>query len=147
MKIIFLQNIKGVARIGDVKNVADGYARNFLFPKKMAQPATPENLKNIESLAKKREEDYANKRERGLKLTEKMAGLELHVRQDANDQGHLYGSVDEKIIVKELKKRGIEISPEEINLPSHLKEVGEHEVEIEFHPEVKAKFKVIVTSI
>jgi len=147
MKIIFLQNIKGVARIGDVKNVADGYARNFLFPKKMAQPATPENLKNIESLAKKREEDYANKRERGLKLTEKMAGLELHVRQDANDQGHLYGSVDEKIIVKELKKRGIEISPEEINLPSHMKEVGEHEVEIEFHHEVKAKFKVIVTSI
>lgn len=147
MRIIFLQNVKGVAQIGDIKNVADGYAMNFLLPRKIAAPATASSEKQSETLKQKREKDSALSKERGLKLAKKMENMVLQINDDANDQGHLYGSIDAKRIAKELKNKKIEIAEENINLPHHLKTTGEHEVEIEFHPEVKTKLKVIVTSI
>lgn len=96
MKVIFLQNIKGVAQIGDIKNVNDGYARNFLFPKNFAKPATTETIKQAETLKSKRDKEYAVTKEGALKIVEKLEGLTLEIKEDANDEGHLYGSVERK---------------------------------------------------
>lgn len=145
MRIIFLQNIKGVAQIGDIMNVADGYARNFLLPRKLAQPATADAEKQAESLKSKREKQYETSKEEALELVKKLENLTLELSEDANDEGHLYGSVNEKKIVAALKGRGITIKEENVNLPQHLKTVGEHEVELELHPEVKSKIKVLIT--
>lgn len=147
MRVIFLQNIKGVARIGDIKNVNDGYARNYLLPKRIARTADATAEKQAETLVKMRDIESNERKERGLKLAQELAGMTLEIHDDANDQGHLYGGIDAKRIVKELHNKKINISEEYINLPHHLKTTGEHEVEIEFHPEVKAKLKVIVTSV
>ena len=146
MKVIFLQNIKGVAQIGDIKNVADGYARNFLLPKKLAQAANTDSVKMAETLKLKREKQYETDKEGSLELAKALEGVTLEFAEDANDEGHLYGSINEKKIAHTLKEKGINLKEEYINLPQHLKTVGEHEVELELHPEVKAKIKVVISA-
>lgn len=145
MRVIFLQNIKGVAQIGDIKNVADGYARNFLLPKKLAQAASADSIKISETLKLKREKQYETDKEAALELAKKLEGLVIEIKEDANDEGHLYGSVNEKKIVQALKHKGINLKEEYINLSQHIKTLGEHEVEFDLHPKVKAKIKVLVS--
>lgn len=144
MRVIFLQNIKGIAQIGDIKNVANGYARNFLFVKNLAKPAMADAEKQAEMLKSKREKQYETNKEASLELAKKLEGMAFELAEDANEEGHLYGSVNEKKIVASLKEQGIVVKEENINLPQHLKTVGEHEVELELHPEVKTKIKIIV---
>ncbi len=144
MKVVFLQNIKGVAQIGDIKNVADGYARNFLFVKNLAKPATPDTEKQAEILRSKREKQYETDKEGAVELAKKLYGLVVEIKEDANEEGHLYGSINEKKIAHALKEKGMNLKEEYINLPQHLKTIGEHEVEIELHPEVKAKIKIVI---
>ena len=146
MKVAFLQNIKGAGQIGDIKNVADGYARNFLLPKKLAVAATIQTEKLAETLKRKREYDDAARKERGLELVQKLANLSLEIKEDANDQGHLYGSVTAKTIAQAIRAKGFDVTPELVNLANHIKTVGEHEVEIELHPEIKIKIKLVVSA-
>ena len=96
MRVIFLQNIKGVAQIGDIKNVSDGYARNFLIPKNLAKPATAEAEKQAEILKKKRESENLTNKESAVELAKTLEGFVLEVTEDANEEGHLYGSVNAK---------------------------------------------------
>ena len=147
MKVIFLKNIKGTAQIGDIKNMSDGYARNWLLPNGIAKAATFGSEKQSEILKQKRDHEDKISKERGLEIVKKLEGLELHIKGDANDQGHLYGSIDSKIINKELHNKNININEDSINLPQNIKTTGEHEVEIELHPEVKTRIKIIVTSV
>jgi large subunit ribosomal protein L9 len=148
MKVIFLKNIKNVAQIGDIKDVSDGYARNFLLNKGLAKAATSESVKQAETLKKQRQIVDTKNKERGLELLKKLENITLEINDEGNEQGHLYGSIDAKKIAEEInKKMHIGITPDNINLPQHLKTTGEHEIEIELHPEVKTKMKVIVTSI
>lgn len=146
MRVIFLQNIKGVAKIGDIKSVADGYARNFLLPNKLAQAATSESMKMAETLKKKREKQYETDKGGSLELAQKLEGITVEIKEDANEEGHLYGSVNQKKIIAALKEQGITIKEENINLPQHLKTIGEHEVELELHPEVKVKLKLLISA-
>lgn len=146
MKVVFLQNIKGIAQIGDIKDVSDGHARNFLFPRKMAKPASGDTIKEAEVLIKKREQGETLRKDAAQKLAEELQNIAVEIKEDANEEGHLYGSVNEKVIAVALKKKGFGIKEEEINLSEHIKKTGEHEVEIELHPEVKFKIKVIVAA-
>jgi len=146
MKVIFLQNIKGVAQIGDIRNVTDGYARNFLLPNGLAQAAVGNAVKLADSLKTKREKQYETDKGGSLELAKKLEGLTLELAEDANDEGHLYGSVNEKKLVAALKDKGIALKEENIDLPQHLKTLGEHEVEIDLHQEVKTKLKVVISA-
>ncbi|MBI2669627.1 MAG: 50S ribosomal protein L9 [Candidatus Yanofskybacteria bacterium] len=146
MRVIFLQNIKGVARIGDIKNVADGYARNFLFAKNLARPATANAEKQAEVLRSKREKQYETSKETALELVKKLEGMTIEIKEDTNEEGHLYGSINEKKIATALKEQGVNLKEENINLPQHLKTAGEHEVELELHPEVKTKINILISS-
>jgi large subunit ribosomal protein L9 len=154
MKVIFLQNVKGVAQIGDIKTVSDGYARNFLLPHNMAKPATQDAEKQAEVLKSKREKQYGTDKEAALDLAKKLDGLALssskgmtlELKEDANEEGHLYGSVNAKVVAKYLKSKGVNLKEEYINLLHPLKTVGEHEVELDLHPEVKAKIKILVSA-
>lgn len=145
MRVIFLQNIKDVAQIGDIKSVADGYARNFLFAKNLARPATVNAEKQAKALKSKREKQYETDNRWAIELAKKLEGIMVELHEDANKEGNLYGSVNEKKIVAALRERGIAIKEESINLPQHIKTVGEHEVEIELHSEVKTKIKILIT--
>jgi large subunit ribosomal protein L9 len=144
MRVIFLQNIKGTAQMGDIKNVNDGYARNFLIPKGIAKPATAEAEKQAETLKKERETEDVENKEGAVKLAKTLEGFSLEIKEDANEEGHLYGSVNTKKIVGELAKKKIKIKEDAVNLPEPIKTVGEHEVEIELYPGIKIKIKITV---
>lgn len=147
MKVIFLQNIKGVARIGDVKNVADGYARNFLLPRRVAKPATDGTLKEAELIKKSHDADDVARRERATQLLEKLAGVALEIKEGANESGHLYGSVNAETITHELhKQKAITIDPEQIDLPEPIKSVGQYQIKIVLHPEVTTEITINVVA-
>src|SRR3972149_350516 len=105
MKVIFLQNIKGVAQIGDIKNIPDGYARNFLLPRKIVRAATADAEKQAETLKKQRDTIDLKNKEQGIELAKKIENGVIEINDEANEQGHLYGSIDPKRIAKEINNK------------------------------------------
>lgn len=145
MKVILLQNVDKVGKKFQVKNVSDGYAMNFLFPKNLAKPATPEALKwleiQMEIQSKKAEED--------LKEVEvKVAGIdgaEIIIPVKIGDEGQLFESITAQKIADKLKESGLEVKKNQIILNSPIKEVGEFPVKIHFDHNLEAEIKVIIT--
>lgn len=147
MKIIFLTDVPNAGRKYEVKNVADGYASNFLFPRKLAERATPAKLTRVRELIKQ----SAEEREMELNLLEKnlaaLKGLHIHLTVRANELGHLYEGVHVAEILKALKEQQrIDLRPDFIKLEHPLKAVGEHTVEIEATGH-KGILKVIIEPI
>ncbi|MCX6753290.1 MAG: 50S ribosomal protein L9 [Candidatus Nomurabacteria bacterium] len=145
MKVIFLKDVPRVGRRNDVKDVNDGYASNFLFPKKFAEPATPKALAQLE--AKKNSVLLDNKiqEELILKSLADIKNIVVNISGKANDKGHLFSAIHKKEIIESLKtNHKAEITEDFIVLDKPLKEVGEFEigVEIKHH---KSSFKVIIT--
>ncbi len=116
-------------------------------PKLLMKPATAEAEKQAEILKKKRESENLSNKESAVEVAKTLEGFVLELAEDANEEGHLYGSVNAKIISEVLAKKKIKIKEDSINLPEPIKMIGEHEVEIELHPEVKTKIKVKVSPV
>lgn len=145
MQVILLQDVKGVGKAGTVAKVSDGYARNMLFPRKMAMEATPSNIKNLErrqeELRAKRAEDLASAKA----MAEKLAEVTLTIQTKAGEGGRLFGAITSKDLSEELKKQfGYEIDKKKFVLDSPIKQVGETVVDIKLFSEVTAKCKVNV---
>ena len=144
MKIILLKDVRKVGKKYETKEVADGFALNMLIPHGEAIVASPENVKKITAIKEKDEmfktidEDILKKNLSAIKETV----LEIHGK--TNDKGHLFAGIHKEQIVIELKKQAhIDILPEFVLLEKPLKEVGEHDVEIEAHGQ-KVKLKVVI---
>src|SRR4051812_45489306 len=132
MKIIFLKDVPRVGKRHEVKDVNDGYARNFLIPNGLAEPATPQTIKDLE----KRKQNIEIERQMETKLLEKylneIKGKTITIKGKANDQGHLFSAIHKKEITDALKEQhNAEVNENFINLPKPIKEVGEHEIPIE----------------
>lgn len=144
MKIILLQDVEELGKKGDIKNVANGYARNFLFPKKLAKFATEEAIKELE----KQKELEAQKAEEELKKIEELVsqidGLEFEVIEKVDENGKLYGSINEIGVAKILKEKGFEIKKKQIKIPQPIKDLGEFPVTILFDHGLEAEIKLIV---
>jgi large subunit ribosomal protein L9 len=143
MKIILLENVKNLGKGGDIKEVSDGYARNFLLPKKLAEMATPEALKKAEKLKEQGDQKEKEGLEKNQKLADSISGKEIVIKSKEKD-GKLFGSVGKKEIIKELKNQGIEIEEETVVLNAPLKETGEKEVLIKFDHGIEAIIKVMI---
>lgn len=150
MKVIILQNIKGLGQIGDVKNVADGYARNFLFPREMAKLATNAALKEVGLLKKKVEATQRLEKENAAKLAEQLKDIILEFIRKATKTGKLYSAVTREDIAETLtNKSGFKVEPNSVNLDEHeghIKQLGEHQVKIKLAPDVVAEVKVKVSA-
>ncbi len=148
MKIILLQNIKGYGQIGDVKNSSDGYARNYLLPRKLAKLATPGALNEVSSLKKKLESSLKMEKEKALEAVEKVKDVVLEFAKKASKTGKLFASVTKEEIARELSKAlNAKVEADMINLGKHgehIKQTGEHMVEVELAPEVKVQVRVVV---
>ena len=129
MKIILLQDVENIGKEGELKEVADGFARNFLFPKKMAEIATEDAMKRAESKKQKQAETAKIELEVTQKLAEQLEGRELYVKVKEKD-GKLFGSVNEKTIVETLKNEGTIIAPENVRLAEPIKDMGEYDAQI-----------------
>jgi large subunit ribosomal protein L9 len=144
MQVILLQRISKLGQMGDVVNVRDGYARNFLLPQKKAMRATEDNRKYFESQRAQLEgENLAHKQE-AEQVAEKLNGqLFIAIRQ-AGDTGQLYGSVSTRDIAEVVTAGGFTINRNQVVMERPIKELGVHDVVIGLHPEVLANVKLNV---
>jgi large subunit ribosomal protein L9 len=145
MKVILLADIPKVGSRGDVKNVSEGYARNFLFPRKLAKHADEHSLKELEahneSQAKEAEEDLAKMQA----LASALDGLEVEIGAKASDKGELYSQVSAAKIAEALSKKGHEVKKSEVKVLEPIKKIGEYPVTISLRHGLEAEIKVTVT--
>ncbi len=144
MKIILIKDMENLGLAGDVKVVANGYARNYLLPRKLAILATPYSLGKITAIQEKAVEER-NERTNNLKsIAGKVDGTELSFTRKVDSNEKMYGSISEVDIFNELIKLGFDVKKSNIVLEKHIKELGEFNVEINFAPEIKANIKILV---
>ncbi len=144
MKVILLEEVAKLGKTGATVDVADGYARNYLIPRKIAVEASPANLKALEALitqGRRREERV--KKESEI-LSQRIASLTIGLHRQAGDQGKLFGSVTRTDIAQALEKQGIVVDRKHILLEEPIKTVGEYKIPIRVHPEIKAELTLVV---
>ena len=146
MKVILKSNVDHLGRAGEVKEVAIGYARNFLLPRKLAEPATASALKYWEKGKEKRAAVVSAEVKVAKELAEKLSGVNLTFSMPASEEGKLFGSVGKTDVLKSLKAAGYDVPKNSVRLETALKTTGEHEVELRLAPEVSAKVKVTVSA-
>lgn len=145
MKVILLDDVPKLGRRGEVRDVADGYARNYLLPQKLALLATPANLKNLEQIKKRQEVRGARARAEGEAWARTIETLTLSLSRQASEEGRLYGSVGVQDLVSFLAQHGIPVEKRRVELQEPIKMVGEHTVPVRLHPEITAQLKVGVS--
>ncbi len=144
MDIILLERIEKLGSIGDVVNVKDGYARNFLLPNKKALRANEANKKVFEANRERLEKDNAERRGEAEKSGEKIAGAEVVLIRASSNSGQLYGSVTVRDIVDGLAAQGHEVSKKQVILGHPIKTLGVFEVLVRLHAEVDITVKANV---
>jgi large subunit ribosomal protein L9 len=144
MKVILLDDVAKVGRRGEVRDVSDGFARNFLIPKKLALSASAGNLKNLEHI--KQQQDAKAQRIRGdaQGLQQRIEALTYEERRQASEEGKLFGSVTSQDLADFLGRHGITIERRRIHLDEPIKTLGETTVPVRLHADVTAQLKVSV---
>ena len=145
MKVILLTDVKGSGKKDEIINVSDGYARNFLFPKKMAVEATPGAMKEIE---RKRAAEAAREAERRAQAEEKarqLKGKVINLQVKCGEKGRLYGSITNAEIAEQLEKQhGIQVDKKKIDLPDPIRTVGDVEVDVWLYSGITTRMVVHV---
>lgn len=146
MKVILIEDVKSLGKKGQLVDVNDGYARNFILAKKLGLEATPKNLNDLK-LKKANDEKVAKEiYEEAKAFGERLKEMEVNVTIKTGEGGKIFGSVSSKEIAAACKEQhGIEIDKKKIQLPESLKNFGSYEVTVKLHPQVAAKLTVKVT--
>jgi len=146
MKVILLKDVAKIGQKYEVKNVASGFALNFLIPRGLAENATEKAVKNIESRRADEEARRATSKKETIESLEKLKKEGITIESRANEKGHLFAGIDTAQIAKKIAEiSGAEINPAWIILPEHIKEIGERELEIKVG-EKKLKLSLKVES-
>ncbi|MDT3425253.1 large subunit ribosomal protein L9 [Paenibacillus forsythiae] len=146
MKVIFIKDVKGQGKKGQIKEVSEGYATNFLLPRGMARPATDGNMKTLENQAAAEQRRKEQEKEEAQQLGEKLGGLALTMKAKAGEGGRLFGAITSKQIAEALaKESGITVDKRKIELDEPIRHLGTTQVQVKLHTEVKAVLKVQVT--
>lgn len=147
MKVIFLQDVTRVGKRHDIKDVNDGYAMNFLIPRKLAELATPKAVTELELRKKEIVVEREVQEDLLMKNLEEIKGKSITIKGKANEKGHLFSAIHKKEIIEEMKRQQhADISEEFIVLEKPIKTVGEFEIPIEIKGK-KSSFKLIVEKI
>jgi len=144
MKVILVEDVKSIGAMGDIIDVKDGFARNFLFPKKLARVAIGSNLKIIEDIKKKKVIAVLKERKEADALKAKISGFSLTITVEAGDDDKLFGSVTSQDVANSFEQEGVLIDKKKIMLEEHIKKLGVYQIPIKLHPEVTAEVKVWV---
>lgn len=148
MKIILTTDVLNLGEEGDIKVVADGYARNYLIPNKFAVLCNKANLTVLEQRTRTIEKLKEEKRKAALSLKEKIESEELIVKMPTGEKGKLFGSVNNATIVEELTKKGISVERKKVEIPGHtIKVTGTYSIEIKLYGKESAKLKLTVAPI
>lgn len=144
MKIILTEDVPRLGVRGAVVEVADGYARNYLIPKKLAIPATPSNLKSWQELQRVQQEKMQRKRLQAERMANKISKTLLVFKVKAGEEGKLFGSISSIDILNALKERKIPVEKGMIRMEEPIRRLGTYRVPIRLHPEVETTVKVEV---
>ena len=144
MKVILLETVRGSGKAGEVVNVSDGYARNLLIPKGLAQEATPQNMARLKKTQERIAKKLAEDRESAERLAEILANTQVEIKAKAGEGGKVFGSVTSKDIADALNAQGFDIDKKKIKLDAPIKELGVTTVEIKLFNEISGKVKVNV---
>lgn len=144
MKVILLKDVQDLGKKYDVKDVSDGYARNFLFSKKLAMLATKGELKKLEEKKEKERIEAEKDLAKNQEIIGELEKLEAEVAAKVGKEGSLYAAVSEAQIAKAIQAKGFSIKRSQIKISEPIKELGEKEVIIEFAHGLEAKIKIIV---
>jgi large subunit ribosomal protein L9 len=147
MKVILLDDVAKLGRRGEVRDVSDGYARNFLIPKKLALSATSGNLNNLDHIKKQQEAKAGRIQSDAEGLRGRIEALSYTERRQASEDGKLFGSVTSQDIADFLEQHQITIERRRIQLDEPIKALGDTSVPIRVHPNVIAHLKVTVSRI
>ena len=144
MKVILLDDVAKVGRRGEVRDVSDGYARNFLIPKKLALGASAGNLKNLEHIKQQQDSKALRIKGDAEGLQQRIEALTYEERRQASEEGKLFGSVTSQDLVDFLGAHGIKIERRRIQLDEPIKTLGETTVPIRLHADITAQLKISV---
>lgn len=145
MKIILIQDVKKLGKKGEVIEVNDGYARNYILPQKLGVEANSKNMNDLKLQKMKEEKDAQKLLDEARELAEKIGAQPVTVKMKAGEGGKVFGSVSSKEIAEAMKKQGgLEIDKKKIQLPEPIRSFGFHEVGVRLHPQVTGTLKVKV---
>lgn len=145
MKVILLDDVVKVGRRGEVRDVSDGYARNFLIPKKLALSASAGNLKNLQHIKHQADAKAQRIKDDAQGLQQRIESLTYEERRQASEEGKLFGSVTSQDIADFLGRQGVKIERRRIQLDEPIKTLGETMVAVRLHTDVVAQLRVTVT--
>ena len=145
MKIILTTNIKKLGKIGDLVNVKNGYARNFLLPKKMALRENKKNLEYYEGIKEEIKIKENDKLEKAKKTIEDIKNLNIKFNKEADEKGQLYGSISKNEIINLLKENNINIHSDDIIISEQIRSIGEHEILVNPYIDIKESILIKVS--
>ena len=146
MKVLLCEDIQKLGYFGDVVNVAEGYARNYLLPEGLAIVPTEDNLRSLADEKAKRSEQRIKEHERLESVAEKTKGAEAVIAARANELGHLFGSVTAKDIADNLRAQGFEVADEVVKLKEHIKQTGVYTIDLKFTDELTVPVTLTVVA-
>ena len=144
MKVILLQDVKNVGKRGEVVNVKDGYAHNFLFKRGLAQEASAGNMRNLEQQQRLQQKQADERLAEAQQLKAELEKLTIEVAVKAGEGGRIFGSVTSIDIAQAIEQRGFAIDRRTIDLANPIKEIGQYTVPAKLHPGVTAELKLEV---
>ena len=144
MKVVLTEDVKKLGSQGDVVDVADGYARNYLFPRSLAVEATKRKVKEIREKEAKKERIENEKKEEAKKLKAKLEAEKFLLKVKAGESGRLFGSVNTKDIAEAAAEKGYDIDKRKIELSDSIKTLGMHKVEVKLYDDITAELNVKV---
>ncbi|WP_106769611.1 50S ribosomal protein L9 [Paenibacillus faecalis] len=145
MKVIFIKDMKGQGKKGEVKEVSEGYATNFLFPRGIARPATSGNMKTLEQQKVSEEKRKQQEKEEAIALGKKLEEMTITVKAKSGEGGRLFGAITSKQIAETLAAQKIKIDKRKIELSEPIRTLGVTQVPVKLHPDVKVTLKVQIT--
>ena len=145
MKIILMDDVPALGRRGEVRDVSDGYARNYLLPHKLALHATTANLKNLEQIKARQDATAAKLTARAQEQARAIEALHFTQARQASDEGRLFGSIGKADLVAFLSQHGLDVERRRIAMDEPIKSVGDFSVPVRLHADVTAQLKVSVT--
>ncbi len=146
MKVVFIQNVPKIGKIDDIKEVSEGYARNFLFAKNLAVPATPKMLAEIKARKTKQVKNVEEELRHQQELAEKLDGHEVVIKEKTSAVGALYASVGPQKISEVLKKTGFNVDKNQIVMKP-IKDVGQFSAKVKFSYGLESEIHIVVSKI
>ena len=144
--ILLLEAINGLGSEGDTVSVRAGYARNFLFPRKLAIPVNQGNRKQIESLRIAKEKRIAEELEASKSLAEKIGQINISIAVKTGDNGKMFGSITNTDILTRLEEEGIKLQKKQLNVTQPIKDLGSHKIQVKLNSEIEAAFSLEIVS-